>query len=111
MKRLKPFFEAVPMWYALALDDSGHLIAGLMDGRAVVFDVNPREDGSGVGPHVVRTMDLATPVEVTGVPIYAGVGWAAGLAISPGVSMLSTREPVGRHRCMGLWDCRRSSTG
>lgn len=68
---LTPYFDTVPMWYGLALDGAGHAAAGLMDGRAVLFNVADRLEP-------VRQIGLATPVEVTGVPIYAGVGWAAG---------------------------------
>ncbi len=73
---LKPHFTTVPMWYGLAFDDSGHLAVGLMDGRGAIFDT--RSGGGGPGLKLVRNLELATPVEVTGVPIYAGAGWAAG---------------------------------
>jgi len=66
------------MWYGLAFDDAGHLAVGLMDGRASVFDT--RIVGGDRRLRHVRDLDVATPVEVTGVPVYAGVGWAAGEA-------------------------------
>ena len=69
---LKPHFDTVPMWYGLALDDAGHLAVGLMDGRGAIFDL------AGGTLKLTKALDLATPVEVTGVPIYAGAGWAAG---------------------------------
>jgi outer membrane protein assembly factor BamB len=74
---LAPFFDTVPMWYGLALDETGEAAVGLMDGRAAILRVRSAGDGGHPTLGVVRKMDLATPVEVTGVPIYAGVGWAA----------------------------------
>jgi len=43
-----------------------------MDGRGAIFDL------AGGTLKLTKALDLATPVEVTGVPIYAGAGWAAG---------------------------------
>jgi len=74
---LAPFFSTVPMWYGLALDETGEAAVGLMDGRAAILRVSPSGDAGHPTFGVVRKMDLATPVEVTGVPIHAGVGWAA----------------------------------
>lgn len=75
---LAPHFNTAPMWYGLALDDSGHLAVGLMDGRGAIFDTRPGGAEGRRALRLVRKMELATPVEVTGVPIYAGAGWAAG---------------------------------
>ena len=78
---LKPFFDTTPMWYGLAGDGAGHLAVGLMDGRGAIFATRGQEGtvpDNGTVPRLVRELDLATPVEVTGVPIYAGAGWAAG---------------------------------
>jgi len=72
---LRPFFDVVPMWYGLALDGSGHAAVGLMDGRSAIFRISDVGGTRRLEP--VREMDLAVPIEVTGVPIYAGVGWAA----------------------------------
>ncbi|HUV39964.1 MAG TPA: PQQ-binding-like beta-propeller repeat protein, partial [Planctomycetota bacterium] len=73
---LEPFFTTAPLWYGLALDDAGDLAVGLMDGRAAIFHVDRSTGGSGK-LRVVRRFDLAVPIEVSGVPIYAGAGWAA----------------------------------
>jgi WD40 repeat protein len=74
---LKPFFDTVPMWYGLAFNDSGGLAVGTMDGRCAVFDTARRGSGR---PKLVRLRmaEPGAPVEVTGVPICAGAGWAAG---------------------------------
>jgi outer membrane protein assembly factor BamB len=74
-KPLAPHFKTAPMWYGLALDESGALVVGLMDGRGAVFHTRDAEGKRGL--KLVKAFDLATPIEVTGVPIYAGVGWAA----------------------------------
>jgi outer membrane protein assembly factor BamB len=67
---LAPFFDTSPVWQAVAFDGEGGLAVGLMDGRAVLYRARGLEE--------VASLDLAPPVSVTGVPIYAGVGWAAG---------------------------------
>ena len=79
---LKPFFDVVPMWYGLAYDGQGNLALGFMDGRAHLFSIQ-HEDVAGADMSafkMTRNLDLASPIEVTGVPVYAGVGWAAGAA-------------------------------
>ena len=73
---LVPHFTTTPMWYGLAFDGFGHLAVGMMDGRGAVFDTHS-EGGTPV-LKLVRNLDLARPVEVTGVPVYAGAPWAAG---------------------------------
>ncbi len=69
---LAPFFTTTPMWYGLALDGAGHLAAGFVDGRAEIFAT-----GAKLSP--VRSLELATPIDVSGVPIYAGANWAGGV--------------------------------
>jgi len=77
-KPLEPFFTTAPMWYGLALNDVGHLAVGLMDGRGAVFHTRADAPAAARKLKPVGAFDLATPIEVSGVPIYAGAGWAAG---------------------------------
>lgn len=76
LKPIAPFFQSVPIWHALSLgpDDTSpdagpRGILGSMDGR--LFRLADSQ---------VTEVNLAAPVEVSGIPIHAGVGWSAASA-------------------------------
>jgi len=64
---LTPYFEGVTFWRGVSMSADGKFVnITTDDGRAFIFDVNR--------PEPVWTQNLATPLEVSGVPIIATSG-------------------------------------
>ena len=64
---LTPYFEGVTFWRGVSISPDGKFVnITTDDGRAFIFDVNR--------PEPVWKMNLATPLEVSGVPIIATTG-------------------------------------
>ncbi|MCY4402650.1 MAG: PQQ-binding-like beta-propeller repeat protein [Candidatus Poribacteria bacterium] len=64
---LTPYFEGVTFWRGVSMSADGKFVnVTTDDGRAFIFDVNR--------PEPVWTQNLATPLEVSGVPIIATSG-------------------------------------
>ncbi len=70
---LKPHFSSVFIWQALGLSDA-HALVGLGDGRAFLLNLDGEE---------VRQIAPGAPQIAAGVPIAAGIGFAA-LGHAPG---------------------------
>ncbi len=64
---LKPYFDGVTFWRGVGISPNGKFInVTTDDGRAFIFDVNT--------PNPIWQYQLATPLDVSGVPILATAG-------------------------------------
>ena len=64
---LKPYFEGITFWRGVSMSPDGKFVnVTTDDGRAFIFDVN--------SPEPIWTQNLATPIEVSDVPIIATTG-------------------------------------
>lgn len=64
---LKPYFEGVTFWRGVSMSPDGKFVnVTTDDGRAFIFDINQSEP--------IWTQNLATPMEVSDVPIIATTG-------------------------------------
>lgn len=67
IKPLTPYFEGVTFWRGVSMSPDGKFVnVTTDDGRAFIFDVNQSEP--------IWTQNLATPMEVSDVPIIATTG-------------------------------------
>ncbi len=67
IKPLTPFFEGVTFWRGVSMSADGKYVnVTTDDGRAFIFDVNR--------PEPIWKQNLASPLEVSGVPIIATTG-------------------------------------